>query len=118
MADDACTERRADGRMAADEAIGRTSGRADGAHEARICGRAKEARTGPRRREQGPACADERMGRQAVKQTGGLGSRGRKSRGRADWADERTEADGRTSSPADGRMGGQADERTSRWAWV
>ena len=51
MADDACTEW-----------MGR---RADGAHEARIGGRAEEAWTGPRRRKRGPVGTDKRTGERA-----------------------------------------------------
>ena len=72
----------ADGRADKGKGRGQLSGWADGAHEAQTGGRANEARTG------------------------GLGGWGRKSRGRADWAD------GRTSSLVVGRTGGRADEWT------
>ena len=131
----------ADGRMSADEAVGRTSGRADrrtgqkgrgrlGGRRPKGCGQSSgraDGRTGPRkrghadgrkRRRRGPTRADGRMGGQVVERTGGLGDWRRKSHGWADWADGRTRADRRTSSPSVGRTGGQADGRTSGWAWV
>ena len=127
----------ADGRMGADDAIGRTSGQADGAERPRTVGRTRAERvrtvewTGGR----GPARADGWMYEQAVGRMGGLGGRGGRGtdgglegqadgrtgrsgglRGRggeesAGWADGRTEADRRTSSLPVGRTSGRADER-------
>ena len=113
----------ADGQMAADEAVERTSGRggwADEAQRSQTVERtgAERMRTVERTGGQGPRGADTRTGErgadraqeartdgQAVGQTSGLGGRGRKSCGRADWADGRTGADRQTSGRADERVG-------------
>ena len=124
--------------MATDEAVGQTSGRADGAEMPRTVGRmgaervrtvertggrAEEARIGPRRCGRGPARADGR--------SGGLGGRGLHcanggSGRRVDWAVGAGRATvgrtGRTGGrgvcwsgeQADGRMGGLG--RTGEWA--
>ena len=80
---------------------------ADGAHEARTCGRAEEARTAPKRRGRSAVGADGRMGGQAVGRTGGLGGRGGRGAdgGLGGWAD------GRIGSPPVGQTGRRADER-------
>ena len=82
----------ADERTGADEAVGRTGGRVDGAERARTSKRA-DART----RGRGLHCAD-----------GG-------SDGRADWAVKGRRATvGRTRSPLVGRTGGRVDSANGR----
>ena len=109
---------RADGRTGADDAVGRTSGRADGAERPRMVRRtgAERVRTVEQRGRRGPRGADTRTsGRGADGRTGGRADK--RSGGRVDWAVEasiaRTAggADGRTGSPPVGRMGERADER-------
>ena len=93
----------ADGRTGADDTVGRTSGRADGAERPRTVERtgaerlrtvertgAERVWTVERTGGRGPAHADGRTGGQADKRSGGW----------ADWADW-----------ADGRTGGRANER-------
>ena len=107
---------RADGRTGADEAVGRMSGRADGAERSRTVGRtgAERVRTVEWTGRRGPRGADT--------QTGGRGADGAQEAqtGRS----RHGRADGRTSGWADwgGRAywqsAGRADGRTSGWAWV
>ena len=90
--------KRADGRTGADEEVGRTSGRADGAQEARTRGRAKEALMG------GLAVGAGRAAVWRTGRTGGLGVR---------WSGGR--AVKRIGSPLVGRMGGQAGGPWFKW---
>ena len=119
MADDACTERtsgQADGRTGADDAVGRTSGRADGAERPRTVGRTGVERvqtvertvewTGGR----GPRGADTRTG-----ERGADGAQHARTGGRVD-RESGGQADGRMGGWAD--WGGRADGRTSGWARV